>query len=261
MSNNTLIQVQDVTRHLPQGGRELRILNGLTFAVEAGCWLALTGPSGSGKSTLLGILAGIDRPSSGQVYLAGAEISALSEGQLARLRNQKIGVVFQSFHLIPTSRPGRGGDQASQQELALLIAELRPGSLGGQGLAEALGSYLATWSQHTRIPADLQVQGERRLPLATEQALFRVAQEALSNVARHSRAFSATVTLAFDPSQVTLRVADNGVGFDPAVAGWGFGLQSMRERVAALRGHLELQTRPGGGVVLTACAPALREDS
>ncbi len=102
MFHNTIIQVEDVRRHLPQGGRELHILNGISFNVEAGSWLALTGPSGSGKSTLLGILAGIDRPSEGRVYVEGTEISALPEGRLSRLRNEKIGVVFQSFHLIPS---------------------------------------------------------------------------------------------------------------------------------------------------------------
>jgi putative ABC transport system ATP-binding protein len=102
MTPNTIIQVENVQRHLPQGGRELHILNGISFTLEAGYWLALTGPSGSGKSTLLGILAGIDRPSGGKVFIEGTEISALPEGRLARLRNEKIGVVFQSFHLIPT---------------------------------------------------------------------------------------------------------------------------------------------------------------
>jgi putative ABC transport system ATP-binding protein len=102
MAYNTIIRVENIQRHLPQGGRELHILNGITFGVEAGCWLALTGPSGSGKSTLLGILGGIDRPSGGKVYIEGTEISALPEGRLARLRNEKIGIVFQAFHLIPT---------------------------------------------------------------------------------------------------------------------------------------------------------------
>ncbi len=102
MFHNTIVQVENVQRHLPQGGRQLHILNGISFTVEAGSWLALTGPSGSGKSTLLGILAGIDRPSAGKVFVEGIEISALPEGRLARLRNEKIGVVFQSFHLIPT---------------------------------------------------------------------------------------------------------------------------------------------------------------
>ncbi len=102
MVEKTLVRVENVERRLSQGERELKVLNGLSFDVPAGAWLALTGPSGSGKSTLLGILAGIDRPTSGRVFLDGAEVSALSEGRLARLRNEQIGVVFQSFHLIPT---------------------------------------------------------------------------------------------------------------------------------------------------------------
>jgi putative ABC transport system ATP-binding protein len=102
MFHDTIIQADNIHRNLPQGGRELHILNGISFAVDAGSWVAFTGPSGSGKSTLIGILAGIDRPTSGKVVLEGMEISALPEGQLARIRNQKIGVVFQSFHLIPT---------------------------------------------------------------------------------------------------------------------------------------------------------------
>ena len=101
MSHDTIVRVENVRRHLPQGGRELHILNGISFALETGSWLALTGPSGSGKSTLLGILAGIDRPSSGKVYIGETEISALPERRLARLRNEQIGVVFQSFHLVP----------------------------------------------------------------------------------------------------------------------------------------------------------------
>lgn len=101
MIHTPIIQVENIQRNLAQGGRTLHILNGVSFAVEAGAWLALTGPSGSGKSTLLGILAGLDRPSAGSVTVEGVEISALPESKLARLRNQKIGVVFQSFHLLP----------------------------------------------------------------------------------------------------------------------------------------------------------------
>jgi putative ABC transport system ATP-binding protein len=102
MFYNNIIQVENVHRHLAQGGRQLHVLIGISFTVEAGYWLALSGPSGSGKSTLLGILAGIDRPTSGKVFVERIEISALLEGSLARFRNEKIGVVFQSFHLIPT---------------------------------------------------------------------------------------------------------------------------------------------------------------
>jgi NarL family two-component system sensor histidine kinase LiaS len=150
--------------------------------------------------------------------------------------------------------------KTSQQELGLMISELRPAALEGQGLAAALNDYLAGWSQHARIPGDLQVQNERRLPLEVEQTLFRVAQEALSNVARHSRASAVELRLAFETSQVTLRVCDNGVGFDAQAAGRGFGLQSMRDRVEAIQGTLAVQSTPDGGTTLTASAPIFHQE-
>ena len=149
--------------------------------------------------------------------------------------------------------------KSSQQELGLIITELRPSALEGQGLAEALRDYLASWSQHAHIPAEIQVQNERRLPLEVEQTLLRVAQEALSNVARHSRASAAAIQLAFDPDRVTLRVADNGVGFDPSISNGGFGLQSMRDRLDAIQGSLVIQANPQGGTTLTAIAPIHQE--
>jgi putative ABC transport system ATP-binding protein len=102
MPNPSAIEVDSVTRTLKLDRRELRILRGVSFSVAAGEWVALTGPSGSGKSTLLGVLAGIDRPTSGRVCLEGEEISGLPENRLARLRNAKIGIIFQAFHLIAT---------------------------------------------------------------------------------------------------------------------------------------------------------------
>ncbi len=102
MQTMNLIEVEGLYRSLEQGGRELNILRGVSFEIGLGEWVALTGPSGSGKSTLLGLLAGIDRPTRGKVRLEGIEISSLPEAKLARIRNEKIGVVFQSFHLIPS---------------------------------------------------------------------------------------------------------------------------------------------------------------
>jgi len=100
MQTIPLIQVTDLHRSLPSGGRELAVLRGINFRIEPGEWVALSGPSGSGKSTLLGLLAGIDRPTRGAVALEGEVISTLPEGKLARLRNQKIGIVFQAFYLL-----------------------------------------------------------------------------------------------------------------------------------------------------------------
>ncbi len=102
MLSNQIIKVEDVCRTLSVGGLPLRILRGVSFSVEAGEWVALTGPAGSGKSTLLGLLAGMDRPTRGRICMEGVDISSLPEGKLARFRSEKIGMVFQSFHLIPT---------------------------------------------------------------------------------------------------------------------------------------------------------------
>ncbi len=94
------IEAIDLTRSLPFGGESVPILKGVSFTVDPGEWIALTGPSGSGKSTLLGILAGLDSPSTGRILLGGTDVTRLGERAMARLRNERIGVVFQSFNLI-----------------------------------------------------------------------------------------------------------------------------------------------------------------
>ncbi len=139
--------------------------------------------------------------------------------------------------------------KTSQQELGRLIAELRPAALEDQGLAGALRTYAATWAEHAHIPASVHVQNERALPLEAEQALYRVAQEALANAARHSRASAVTVRLTYAPDCVTLSIVDNGVGFDPQAPAAGFGLESMRQRLAALDGRLLVESSPAGTLV------------
>ena len=144
----------------------------------------------------------------------------------------------------------------AQKELNILIAEMRPAALEGKGLTSALREYVARWSQGAEIEADLRVQGEREAPLEVEQALFRVAQEALANVARHSGAEHAEVDLIYTSSTVTLRVADDGKGFDPeGGSGGGFGLQSMRERLVRLGGHVDVESAPGKGTRVTCVCP------
>ncbi len=96
------VAAHDLRRVLPLGGQSVPILNGVSFTIGRSEWVSLTGPSGSGKSTLLGIIAGLDTPSSGQIVVDGVDITSMGEGKLARIRNQKIGIVFQSFNLIPT---------------------------------------------------------------------------------------------------------------------------------------------------------------
>ena len=97
-----MLRAESLTQSYLSGGRELIVLRDITFALEPGAFLAIVGPSGSGKSTLLGLLAGLDRPRSGRVWLDGQDLGTLSEDQRAKLRAEKVGFVFQSFHLIPT---------------------------------------------------------------------------------------------------------------------------------------------------------------
>lgn len=96
------IEARSITRWLPLAGERIDILHDISFDIPRGSWVALTGPSGSGKSTLLGILAGIDTVNAGTLVINGTEITAMSEAALARFRNDAIGIVFQSFNLIPT---------------------------------------------------------------------------------------------------------------------------------------------------------------
>ena len=96
------LEAIDLHKSLPFARSRIEILKQITMRIQPGEFIAIVGPSGSGKSTLLGIIAGLDNPTSGQVLIEGIDITRMSEGQLAAIRNQKIGMVFQAFNLIPT---------------------------------------------------------------------------------------------------------------------------------------------------------------
>jgi putative ABC transport system ATP-binding protein len=95
-----MIELTGVSKRVPSGGQELTILHELDLFVPSGRCVAVVGPSGSGKSTLLGLIAGLDAPSTGRILIDGVDITALDEDRLARLRGEKVGFVFQAFHLI-----------------------------------------------------------------------------------------------------------------------------------------------------------------
>jgi putative ABC transport system ATP-binding protein len=97
-----MIALEQVSKTVMSGDRPLTILHPLTLTIPGGRFLAIVGPSGSGKSTLLGLIAGLDAPSTGQVIIDGTDITRLGEDALAKLRGEKIGFVFQFFHLIPS---------------------------------------------------------------------------------------------------------------------------------------------------------------
>ena len=97
-----MIELRGVSKTVSSGDSSLTILHPVDLSIAASQRVAIVGPSGSGKSTLLGLIAGLDAPSSGQIFIDGIDITALDEDNLAQLRGSKIGFIFQSFHLIPS---------------------------------------------------------------------------------------------------------------------------------------------------------------
>jgi putative ABC transport system ATP-binding protein len=97
-----MIELREVSKTVTSGAEPLTILHPLTTSIPRGQFVAIVGPSGSGKSTLLGLIAGLDAPTSGSVLIDGVDITRLGEDALAKLRGEKIGFVFQFFHLIPS---------------------------------------------------------------------------------------------------------------------------------------------------------------
>jgi signal transduction histidine kinase len=143
-----------------------------------------------------------------------------------------------------------------QQELTGLIWELRPAALDGRSLPEALRSAVENWSRQTHIAAQLNLSGEKNLPVGSEEVLYRIVQEALANVARHSRAARVEIELRVSDEAALLSIHDDGVGFEPAnVDQTELGLRNMRERAAAAGGSLEVTSSPGNGTTILARLP------
>jgi putative ABC transport system ATP-binding protein len=97
-----MIRIENLTKTVSSGDDRLTIIDDVTLEIPAGQFVAITGASGSGKSTLLGLIAGLDAPTSGSIFIDSQEVTSLGEDALARIRSEKIGFVFQSFHLIPS---------------------------------------------------------------------------------------------------------------------------------------------------------------
>ncbi len=127
-----MIAVRNVVMQLSAGGHDITILDNISLEIPEKQVVAIDGPSGSGKSTLLGLMAGLDKPTSGSILLDGVEITTLQESQMARYRREKIGYIFQSFHLIPTLTALENvalplelqGDRLAFQRAAALLAEV-----------------------------------------------------------------------------------------------------------------------------------------
>jgi putative ABC transport system ATP-binding protein len=147
--DHPLVRLESVTRTYRMGDQEVRALDGIDLAIEANAYVAITGPSGSGKSTLMYILGCLDSPTSGRFELDGQDVSKVSDARLSRIRNERLGFVFQTFNLLPRTTalhnveiplvyagvPGRVRRRRAQEALARVgLADRmnhRPSELSG----------------------------------------------------------------------------------------------------------------------------------
>src|SRR5512140_2590156 len=150
-----MLRCESLSRTFLSGGRALPVVKGITLEVAAGESLAILGPSGSGKSTLLGLLAGLDRPTSGRVWIDGVELGPLDEDARARLRGEKVGFVFQAFQLIPT---------LTARENIQVPLELR--GLEAQRRADELLERVGLRDRGHHFPAQLSGGEQQRVALA-----------------------------------------------------------------------------------------------
>ncbi|MEJ2735559.1 MAG: PAS domain-containing protein [Anaerolineae bacterium] len=148
-------------------------------------------------------------------------------------------------------------------DMRMLIFELHPPVLEEEGLVAALQARLAAVESRARLQTEIRVEGERRLPLAVEEELFRIAIEALNNVIKHANAQQVIVDLSFEEGDTWLEITDDGVGFDPiAVRGCGGrGLLGIEERAHRIQGSLAIDSTPGHGTTLRVAMRELRIES
>src|SRR6478672_9640792 len=151
-----MINIRNLTKTVSSGDDKLTILDDVSIEIPNGQFVAITGASGSGKSTMLGLIAGLDAPSTGSIEIDGESVTAMGEDDLARLRSEKIGFVFQSFHLIPS---------LTAYENILIPMEIRGldnAALRANSLLEAVD--LANRGHH--YPAELSGGEQQRVAIA-----------------------------------------------------------------------------------------------
>jgi len=153
---NSVLTAEGITKTYRSGSKTLTVLNDVSFDLGSGETCAVVGPSGSGKTTLLGLCAGLDRPTSGSVFLSGSDLTGLSEDSLAALRNEKVGFIFQTFQLIPT---------LTALENVMVPAELR-GTPSPRRRAEELLRQVGLRDRMTHYPTQLSGGEQQRVAIA-----------------------------------------------------------------------------------------------
>jgi NarL family two-component system sensor histidine kinase LiaS len=141
------------------------------------------------------------------------------------------------------------------QELTFLVQEIYPIGLQEKGLPTALREYIFEWENRNDTRIQFATRNERRLPLDIEQAIYRITQEALANVARHSQARRVDLSLVYNGDSLQLSLSDDGHGFDMHTKPHGMGLRSIRERTSSVRGTVQIQSAPGQGTRIIVQVP------
>jgi len=153
-----VVDVQNVVKVFKKDAEEITVLNGIDLRVPEGEFVALMGPSGSGKTTLLNLIAGIDRPTAGSVWVAGTNVGSLSESELAKWRSRHVGFIFQFYNLIPVL------SAVENVELPLLLAPLSRSQRRDRALTALKVVGLADRAQH--LPRQLSGGQEQRVAIA-----------------------------------------------------------------------------------------------
>ena len=197
-----LVEIRDVNKSFHRDSERIEVFTKLTLDIAEGSFTALMGPSGSGKSTLLNLVAGLDKPTSGSVRVAGAEVSALTPGQLASWRARHIGFVFQQFNLLPVLTAYQN------VELPLLLTKLAKRdrdervrvALGVVGLGDRLDHYPRQLSggQEQRVAIARAIVADPTLVLLDEptgQLDAKSSQEVLTLLQRLNDEFKKTIII------------------------------------------------------------------
>jgi putative ABC transport system ATP-binding protein len=184
MSELSIIEIDQITKIYKMGDVQVTALDGISLSVQAGEFLAIMGPSGSGKSTLMNILGCLDRPTSGTYLLAGEDVSRMSREQLAHIRNQKIGFIFQSYNLLTQA--------TALQNVLMPIVYRRNGNISNKGRLEIAHNALVSVGLNDRDnhkPTEMSGGQQQRVAIAraliNSPALI-LADEPTGNLDSHS---------------------------------------------------------------------------